>query len=146
MDTALGKLSSKSINNLLTTIQVYILNCRLMNKINNGFDAPSSGFGGIGEGGFVTFPEVCDLISHQNATVVFDHDTRTPYAYHNNDWVSFENENSIAYKAEFAASLGLGGAMVFSLNTDDYIGSSPCSSSVFPLTSRVKLVINDDYL
>jgi len=77
---------------------------------------------------------------------VFDHDTRTPYSYHKNDWISFDNENSLAYKAEFAASLGLGGAMVFSLNTDDYSGSSLCSSSVFPLTSRIKIVLNDDYL
>jgi len=53
---------------------------------------------------------------------------------------------SLAYKAEFAASLGLGGAMVFSLNTDDYSGSSLCSSSVFPLTSRIKIVLNDDDL
>lgn len=60
--------------------------------------------------------------------------------------MSYDNEISLAYKAEFAASLGLGGAMVFSLNTDDHRGSSLCSSTVFPLTSRIKLVLNDDYL
>lgn len=53
---------------------------------------------------------------------------------------------SLAYKTEFIASLGLGGAMVFSLNTDDFRGSSLCSSSVFPLTSRINLVLNDDGL
>jgi len=36
--------------------------------------------------------------------------------------------------------------MIFSLNTDDYNASSLCSSSVFPLTSRIKIVLNDDYL
>jgi len=66
--------------------------------------------------------------------------------YHQTDWISFDDERSLAYKAEFAASLGLGGAMVFSLNTDDYKGLNLGSSSVFPLTSRIKLVLNDDNL
>lgn len=118
---------------------------RLLNEANNGFDSPTSG-PGIGKAGFVTFPEICEFISHRKASTIFDHDTRTPYSYYEKDWISFDNENSLAYKAEFAASLGLGGAMVFSLNTDDHRGSSLCSSSLFPLTSRIKLVLNDDYL
>jgi len=117
----------------------------LINEANNGFDSPTSG-PGIGKGGFITFSDACEFISNQEVSTVFDHDTRTPYAYYKKDWISFDNENSIAYKAEFAASLGLGGAMVFSLNTDDYSGLSQCSSSIFPLTSRIKIVFNDDYL
>lgn len=118
---------------------------RLINEANNGFDSPTSGLG-IGSSGFVSFPEACKFILQDNSITVFDHETRTPYAYHKKDWISFDNEVSLAYKAEFAASLGLGGAMVFSLNTDDHKGSSSCSSSVFSLTSRIKTVLNDDYL
>lgn len=118
---------------------------RLLNKNNNGFNAPASGVS-IGHGGFISFPEVCKFTSRQKAMTIFDHDTRTPYSFYKRDWISFDNEISLAYKAEYAASLGLGGAMVFSLNTDDYRGSSLCSSSVFPLTSRINIVLNDDYL
>jgi len=121
------------------------LSYRLTNEANHGFDSPTSGIG-IGKDGFVTFSEICKFISNQKAKTIFDHETRTPYSYHYKNWISFDNENSVAYKAEFATSLGLGGAMVFSLNTDDYNGSSVCSSSVFPLTSRIKLVLNDDNL
>ncbi|CAI6366535.1 unnamed protein product [Macrosiphum euphorbiae] len=130
---------------ILLGMPTYGHSFKLINEANNGFGSPTSG-PGIGKDGFVTFSETCEFQSHQNASTVFDHDTRTPYSYHKNDWISFDNENSLAYKAEFAASLGLGGAMVFSLNTDDYSGSSLCSSSVFPLTSRIKIVLNDDYL
>lgn len=117
----------------------------MINEVNNGFDSPTSGYG-IGKDGFVTFPEICEFISDQKTKNIFDHDTRTPYSYNKKDWISFDNENSLAYKSEFATSLGLGGAMVFSLNTDDFKGLSSCSSSGFPLTSRIKIVLNDDYL
>ncbi|CAH1716967.1 unnamed protein product [Aphis gossypii] len=130
---------------ILLGMPTYGHSFKLINEANNGFNSPTSG-PGIGKDGFITFSEMCEFKSHQNATTIFDHDTRTPYSYHKNDWISFDNENSLAYKAEFAASLGLGGAMVFSLNTDDYSGSSLCSSSVFPLTSRIKIVLNDDDL
>lgn len=130
----------KNVHNLY-----FILFFRLINKNNNGFDSPASGQG-IGHGGFITFPESCKFTSRQKSTTIFDHDTRTVYSFYKKDWISFDNEISIAYKAEYAASLGLGGAMVFSLNTDDYRGSSLCSSSVFPLTSRIKIVLDDDYL
>lgn len=123
----------------------FIFPFRLINKNNHGFDAPASGQS-IGHGGFITFPETCEFTSRQKSKTIFDHDTRTPYSFNKKDWISFDNEISLAYKAEYAASLGLGGAMVFSLNTDDYRGSSLCSSSVFPLTSRIKIVLNDDYL
>ncbi|XP_025422483.1 chitinase-3-like protein 2 [Sipha flava] len=130
---------------ILLGMPTYGHSFKLINEANNGFGSPASGFG-IGNSGFVTFSETCDFISHKKATTIFDHDTRTPYTYYEKDWISFDNENSLAYKAEFVASLGLGGAMVFSLNSDDYSGLSLCSSSVFPLTSRVKLVLNDDDL
>lgn len=128
-------------NTRITKIYIF----RLINEVNHGFNSPASGFG-FGNNGFITFTEACEFFSHKKATVIFDHNSRTPYAYHEKDWISFDNENSLAYKTEFATSLGLGGAMIFSLNTDDFKGSSVCSMSVFPLTSRIKIVLYDNYL
>lgn len=117
----------------------------MINEAYHSFNSPTSG-PGIGKNGFVTFPETCEFILQKKALIVFDHNACIPYTYHQKNWISFDNEQSLAYKAKFAVSLGLGGATVFSLNTDDYSGLSLCSSSVFPLISRIKLVLNDDYL
>lgn len=144
MDILSSKFIMKINVYLIPIIKKYFY-FRLINEANNGFDSPASG-PGVGKGGFVTFSETCDFISHNKALTTFDHETRTPYVYHEKDWISFDNEQSLAYKALFASSLGLGGAMIFSLNTDDYSGLSQCSSSAFPLTNRIKLVLNDDNL
>lgn len=116
----------------------------MINKNNHGFYSPSFG-PGMGEEGYVSFSEVCEFILDQYVSTVFDHDTYTPYSYHTNDWISYDNQQSLAFKAEFANSLGLGGAMVFSLNADDYSASSLCSSSAFPLTTVIKLVLNNKF-
>ncbi|XP_050434673.1 chitinase-3-like protein 2 [Adelges cooleyi] len=130
---------------ILLGMPTYGHSFKLINEDNHDIGSPASGFG-IGKNGFITFPQACNFISHQKAVTIFDHETRTPYSYCHKDWISYDNENSLAYKAELVASLGLGGAMVFSLNTDDFQGSSLCSSTMFPLTSRIKTVLNDDYL
>ncbi|XP_022174383.1 chitinase-like protein 4 [Myzus persicae] len=116
---------------------------KLKNEDNNGFNAPTTGLG-IGEGGYVTFSESCEFKSHPNATTVFDLETLTPYAYHKNDWISFDDEKSLAFKVDYATTLNLGGAMVYSLNTDDYSGSSQCSITKFPLTSIIQLALNNN--
>lgn len=71
-------------------------------------------------------------------------ETLTPYAYHKNDWISFDDEKSLAFKVDYATTLNLGGAMVYSLNTDDYSGSSQCSITKFPLTSIIQLALNNN--
>ncbi|XP_050544154.1 chitinase-3-like protein 2 [Daktulosphaira vitifoliae] len=130
---------------ILIGMPTYGHSFKLINKNHNGFGAPASS-NGIGKDGFLSFSEACEFISNKKAVTIFDNETHTPYSYYEKDWISFDNEISLAYKAKFAVSLGLGGAMMFSLNDDDYLGSSPCSLTEFPLTSRVKTVLNDDYL
>jgi len=67
------------------------------------------------------------------------------FTIHNNTYANLLPW-ALSFKAELANSLGLGGAMVFSLNTDDYNASSLCSSSAFPLTTIIKLVLNNKFV
>ena len=59
-----------------------------------------------------------------------------PYASNNYDWISFENVISARFKADWIVQNGFGGAMTFSLNTDDY--TSRCNQGLFPIHSAVR--------
>ncbi|GFG35342.1 hypothetical protein Cfor_10329 [Coptotermes formosanus] len=118
----------------------------LTNSANHGVSAPASGFGSLGDKGFVSYPQACQFVEAEAATV-FDRDSRVPYAFKNSEWVSYDDERSLAYKAEYVASGGYGGAMIWSLNLDDFKGEcSNTGQNWFPLITKVKSVLEDDEL
>lgn len=65
------------------------------------------------------------------------------------EWISYEDERSIECKAKYIKDNGFGGAMIFSLNTDDF--SSYCKSddesgwsdskTEFPLVRKINSVL-----
>ncbi|KAJ8972352.1 hypothetical protein NQ317_008762 [Molorchus minor] len=57
-----------------------------------------------------------------NWTTYWDDDTRTPFAVSGDKLISYDNEQSIAEKVQFAMEKGLAGAMVWSVDTDDFQG------------------------
>lgn len=116
----------------------------LMNAENSGWNAPASGNGQLGSDGFIDYSESCKFILLEDTKVIFDAENKVPYAYRNKEWISFDNEQSLAYKAEYAKEKEYGGVMVFSLNTDDFNGV--CDGNTFPLTRRIKNVMQDDQL
>ncbi|XP_072157428.1 chitinase-3-like protein 2 isoform X3 [Bemisia tabaci] len=72
---------------------------RLYNPLNHGFISPACGFGSsIGYDGFASYNEVCRFLSDPGVKMVFDHNTRTPYAFKDKDWISFDNIESLGYK------------------------------------------------
>lgn len=98
--------------------------------------------------GFVTYSDVCWFDRNNYlATKVFDTETCSPYMYAVNEWISYEDEHSIACKTNYVKDNGFGGVMIFSLNTDDY--SSYCDygrgndidPSQFPLTRRINSIL-----
>lgn len=90
--------------------------------------APAShlGFAGpyTGEGGFVGYNEVCLELKNTSLhwKTYWDEETRTPFAVSNNRVMVYDNEQSIAEKIHFAMEKGLAGAMVWSIDTDDFQG------------------------
>jgi hypothetical protein len=59
--------------------------------------APSSGFGKVGEMGFISYPQACWFVEAEAASV-FDRDSRVPFAFKNSEWISYDDERSLAYK------------------------------------------------
>lgn len=67
--------------------------------------------------------------------------------YAGTEWISFENERSLECKVKFIKNNNYGGAMVFSLNTDDT--TSTClqhfhkkeNATRFPLVQKVNSIL-----
>lgn len=61
-----------------------------------------------------------------------------PYAYKGNQWIGYDNEQSVKLKVEFAKSYSLGGVMIWSVETDDFRGI--CGSK-YPLLNAIKTTL-----
>jgi chitinase len=46
-----------------------------------------------------------------------------PYVYKDNHWFGYDDETSVAAKASYVVERGLGGAFVWSVDTDDLRGN-----------------------
>lgn len=58
-----------------------------------------------------------------------------PYAYKGDQWISFDNTNSVQSKAEWIRKEGYGGAAVWSIDMDDY--NNLCCREEYPLLRTV---------
>ncbi|KAK9730328.1 Glycosyl hydrolases family 18 [Popillia japonica] len=74
------------------------------------------------EASFLGYNEICENIAQGGWTVVWDAEQQVPYAYKGNQWVGYDNPASMELKAQYAQYYGLGGVMVWSLETDDFNG------------------------
>ncbi|XP_021191173.3 chitinase-3-like protein 2 [Helicoverpa armigera] len=115
----------------------------LVNANNHQVSSPASGFGSLGSSGFINYPDVCTFVSNaSNVTIVQDNEAKVPYLYREQEWVSYEGPQSVMEKAKFIIENDLGGAMIYSLNADDFEGvchgemASP-SASGFPLSLTI---------
>ncbi|XP_060533678.1 chitinase-3-like protein 2 [Cylas formicarius] len=116
---------------------------RLMNPRNEGPYAPASGVGKLGTLGFASYPQVCSFLLSNRITPVFDMETLSPYASKYYEWVSFDDEQSLTYKAEFVRNNNFGGAMIYCLNMDDFKGACKMGSGrKFPLVSAVRQALD----
>ncbi|KAG4068239.1 hypothetical protein HA402_007759 [Bradysia odoriphaga] len=121
----------------------------LVNAFNTKIGAPSDDSGSIGEHGFVTYSELCWFKQNNFfITSVFDVETCSPYLYTGNEWISYEDERSIECKTNFIKSNGFGGAMLFSLNTDDFLSYCKTdygdNNSSFPLARKMYSILFDE--
>lgn len=110
-----------------------------------GLNVPASA-GQAGEftraAGFLAYYEICDRIRNRGWNVVQDPERRMgPYAYKGNQWVSFDDVESIRRKAQYVRDMGLGGGMVWALDLDDFRGR--CGEGPHPLMSTIQRVLSD---
>ena len=81
--------------------------------------------------------EICDNIVNKGWTRVKGPDCVVgPYAYKGDQWVGYDDPESIKYKMEFVKKMELGGAMVWDVSTDDFKGK--CGQGKYPIISAMK--------
>ncbi|XP_049812473.1 chitinase-3-like protein 1 [Schistocerca nitens] len=115
----------------------------LSSAANSGVGAPASGPGNGGpytyQPGMLGYNEICEKIMAGGWTVTWDDQQKVPYAVSGNQWVGYDNEESIRIKSQYALAMNLGGAMIWSLETDDFRGL--CGAGKYPLLSTINGVL-----
>lgn len=96
------------------------------------------------QAGIWGYNEICDkfLAEPGKWIVVEDLYYEAPYAVNGRNWIGYDSPQSIARKTEFALKMGLGGGMIWSLETDDFHGK--CHGESFPLIKTLYRTLNGE--
>ena len=134
------------LNKLILGIPYYGRSFTLKNKNNRLFNAETTGDGQPGEAtresGFLSYGfEICKYLKKDNWTRVWSRERQTPYAYKANQWVGYDDEESIKAKLDYVIENCLGGAMIWSIDLDDFKGF--CSDKPYPLTRLVSTKLKE---
>nr|CAD7397474.1 unnamed protein product [Timema poppensis] len=93
----------------------------LADSSNNGVGAPAIGAGG--SGGTLMYNQICQSqMVNDGWNINWDDEADVPFANRGTLWVGYDDPDSIAEKAQYALDKGLGGAMVWSIDMDDFRG------------------------
>lgn len=65
-----------------------------------------------------------------------------PYASLDDQWVSFDDDYMVRHKSEYVRAVGLGGAMAWALDLDDFTGRY-CGCGKSPLLSTINHVLRN---
>lgn len=86
--------------------------------------------------------KICERVRNRGWTVVQDKKGRMgPYAYKDNQWVSYDDKAMLSRKSQLVRSLGLGGGMVWALDLDDF--KNRCGEGIHPLLGEIQRVLRD---
>jgi chitinase len=98
-----------------------------------------------GTDGFWGYNEICEKMEAQQGqwTIVNDPVYQVPYAYNGRQWIGYDSVESVANKARYVKEKGLGGGMIWSIETDDFHGLY--HSEPFPLVKTLYRELNGEY-
>uniref|UniRef100_A0A8C5KP20 Chitinase-3-like protein 1 n=1 Tax=Jaculus jaculus TaxID=51337 RepID=A0A8C5KP20_JACJA len=102
--------------------------------------APVSGPGLPGrftkEKGVLAYYEICDFLHGAKVHRLLGQ--QVPYATKGNQWVGYDDPESVKNKVKYLKNRPLAGAMVWALDLDDFRGSFCGQNLRFPLTNAIK--------
>ncbi|XP_075898381.1 chitinase-3-like protein 2 [Nelusetta ayraudi] len=107
--------------------------------------APASGAGEegcyTGKDGFWAVYEVCLYLKDVRSHAIYDQ--RVPYAITENQWVGYDNMESLNTKVSYLKTNNFGGAYVWSLDLDDFHGRF-CQQGNYPFISHLHALLKWD--
>ncbi|XP_008058652.1 chitotriosidase-1 isoform X2 [Carlito syrichta] len=133
-------------NKLILGMPTYGRSFTLASSSDTRVGAPATGSGTPGpftkEGGILAYYEIC---SWKGATEHRIQDQKVPYLFRDNQWVGFDDVESFKAKVSYLKQKGLGGAMVWTLDLDDFAGVS-CSQGRYPLIQTLRRELSLPYV
>ncbi|XP_050673657.1 probable chitinase 2 [Leptidea sinapis] len=113
--------------------------------------AKSVGFPGpfTKENGFMGYNEICRELTNSSSTWIrhWHEQTSTPYLRDGSRVISYDNERSIALKVKMAIDYGLGGLMVWSIDTDNFKGRCEDETDTFiDFEDRYRKIVDEPIL
>nr|XP_060629027.1 acidic mammalian chitinase-like [Anolis sagrei ordinatus] len=112
---------------------------------DTGVCAPASGAGSAGqytrEAGFWAYYEICTFL--KSATVEWIDEQKVPYTYKGNEWIGYDNIASYRCKVKYLKENSFGGAMVWAIDLDDFLGTF-CNEGKYPLISELKRLLESN--
>lgn len=91
--------------------------------------------------GMLAYYEICDRVKNHGWRKGRESSQKSgPFAMLNDQWVGFEDYESVAVKAKYVLDSGLGGIAAWTVDLDDF--SNRCCSEPFPLLSSINRVFN----
>jgi len=132
---------------LILGMPMYGQSFTLASASENGLNAPTYGGGIAGPStrarGILAYYEICQNVQSHGWKVIRDPSgSMGPYAYKGNQWVSFDDAAMIKHKANYIKKLGLGGAMIWALDLDDFKNSCGCGAN--PLLTTISRTLQPD--
>lgn len=91
--------------------------------------------------GMLAYYEICDRIKNHGWRKGRESSQKSgPFAMTNDQWVGFEDYDSVAAKAKYVIDSGLGGIAAWTVDLDDF--SNQCCLEAFPLLKSINRIFN----
>jgi len=89
------------------------------------------------EAGILTYFEICK----NNWPREWQSEQFVPYAFDLDQWVGYDDVDSVKFKSDYINNNQLGGAMFWSIESDDY--ANACGQGTFPLISKATILLRE---
>jgi chitinase len=126
---------------LIIGMPTYGRSFTLADTDRHGPNSPASGGGKEGvytkEGGFLAYYEICEMLNN-GAVYVWDEEMKVPYMVDGDQWVGFDDEKAIRNKMTYIKDNGFGGAMVWTVDMDDFTGTVCGNNVKYPLIGAMR--------
>ncbi|KAB0800036.1 hypothetical protein PPYR_07916 [Photinus pyralis] len=126
---------------LIIGMPTYGRSFTLSNSGRYKVNSPATGGGKEGvytkESGFLAYYEVCEMLRN-GASYIWDDEMKVPYAVQGDQWVGFDDERSIRHKMKWIKDNGYGGAMVWTVDMDDFSGKVCGGDVKYPLIGAMR--------
>ena len=136
--TKMGADKSKMVIGMPTYGRSFVL----ADKSNYSVNVATKGGGTAGvytkESGFLAYYEICEILSSGSAKYIWDDEMKVPYLVSDDQWVGFDDERSIRNKMAWVKSEGYAGAMIWSIDMDDFTGTVCPGGHKYPLIGAMR--------